>query len=129
MKKILLIVSLCLSLNFIACAVKPSIQEQETFIYNQLNNNTFIYTRDIDVYITFNDGKISGSTGLNNFMGMYKVQDNKLILNNVGMTRKAGSYEEMSLERELVLMLSSSPVIKVKNGHSLYLAGKYHFEK
>lgn len=129
MKKILLIVSLCLSLNFIACAVKPSIQEQETFIYNQLNNNTFIYTRDIDVYITFNDGKISGSTGLNNFIGMYKVQDNKLILNNVGMTRKAGSYEKMSLERELVLMLSSNPIIKVQNGHSLYLAGKYHFEK
>lgn len=128
MKKILLIISLCLSLNFIACAVKPLTQEQETSIYNQLNNNTFIYTRDINVYITFNNGKITGSTGLNNFIGMYKVQDNKLILYNVGITRKAGSYEEMSLERELVLMLSSNPIIKVQNGHSLYLANKYHFE-
>lgn len=128
MKKILLIISLCLSLNFIACAVKPLTQEQETSIYNQLNNNTFIYTRDINVYITFNNGKITGSTGLNNFMGMYKVQDNKLMLYNVGMTRKAGSYEEMSLEKELVLMLSSNPIIKVQNGHSLYLANKYHFE-
>lgn len=123
MKKIVLIISIFTFLSGCFIAANTTIPKVE-----DINGYTFVYTKDINVFVKFNQGMIYGNTGINQFMGEYKIQNNKLILYQVAITGMVGPDDKMIFESKFVKTLSSEPIIRLKNNHSIYI-GKYHFEK
>ena len=64
-----------------------------------------------NITINFSKDRINGYSAVNIYFGNYKIQNNILILSNVGTTEKAGSQELMDIERKFFDILQSSPKI------------------
>lgn len=64
-----------------------------------------------NITINFSKDRINGHSAVNTYFGNYKIQNNILILSNVGTTEKAGSQELMDIERKFFDILQSSPKI------------------
>ena len=64
-----------------------------------------------NITINFSKDRINGHSAVNTYFGNYKIQNNILILSNVGTTEMAGSQELMDIERKFFDILQSSPKI------------------
>ena len=64
-----------------------------------------------NITINFSKDRINGYSAVNIYFGNYKIQNNILILSNVGTTEMAGSQELMDIERKFLDILQSSPKI------------------
>ena len=64
-----------------------------------------------NITINFSKDRINGYSAVNIYFGNYKIQNNILILSNVGTTEMAGSQELMDIERKFFDILQSSPKI------------------
>ena len=64
-----------------------------------------------NITINFSKDRINGHSAVNTYFGNYKIQNNILILPNVGSTEMAGSQELMDIERKFFDILQSSPKI------------------
>ena len=67
--------------------------------------------------ITFKDGKVSGSSGCNNFHGPFKVDGNALSIGPLATTRKLCSAEGvMAQEREFIAALQTATTWAIDRG-------------
>lgn len=67
--------------------------------------------------ITFKDGKVSGSSGCNNFHGPFKVDGNALAIGPLATTRKLCSAEGvMAQEREFIAALQTATIWTIDRG-------------
>ena len=64
-----------------------------------------------NITINFSKDRINGHSAVNTYFGNYKIQNNILILPNVGSTEMAGPQELMDIERKFFDILQSSPKI------------------
>ena len=64
-----------------------------------------------NITINFSKDSINGHSAVNTYFGNYKIQNNILILPNVGSTEMAGPQELMDIERKFFDILQSSPKI------------------
>ena len=64
-----------------------------------------------NITINFSKDRINGYSAVNVYFGNYKIQNNILILPNVGSTEMAGPQELMDIERKFFDILQSSPKI------------------
>ena len=59
-----------------------------------------------EITIMFSEGKISGKSAVNNYMGSYTIEGDKLTINDaVGATRMAGEPKQMEVETAYLAML------------------------
>ena len=64
-----------------------------------------------NITINFSKDRINGHSAVISYFGNYKIQNNILILPNVGSTEMAGPQELMDIERKFFDILQSSPKI------------------
>ena len=64
-----------------------------------------------NITINFSKDRINGHSAVNTYFGNYKIQNNILILPNVGSTEMAGPQELIDIERKFFDILQSSPKI------------------
>ena len=77
----------------------------------QQNDKTLSIPKGTNITINFSKDRINGHSAINIYFGNYKIQNNILILSNVGTTEMAGSQELMDIERKFFDILQSSPKI------------------
>ena len=66
------------------------------------------------------DGELAGSTGLNNYFGSYIAsEDGNIILDPKGMTRMAGSPQDMEFENEFLEMIRAADSYEIVSGEML----------
>ena len=65
-------------------------------------------------FINFGEnGEMTGNTSVNSFFGQYTLKDGKLVLKNIGMTRKMGP--NMEIETAVTEALNAIATIEVKD--------------
>ena len=65
-------------------------------------------------FINFGEnGEMTGNTSVNSFFGQYTLKDGKLVLENIGMTRKMGP--NMETETAVTEALNAIATIEVKD--------------
>ena len=65
-------------------------------------------------FINFGEnGEMTGNTSVNSFFGQYTLKDGKLVLENIGMTRKMGP--NMEIETAVTEALNAIATIEVKD--------------
>ena len=65
-------------------------------------------------FINFGEnGEMTGNTSVNSFFGQYTLKDGKLVLENIGMTRKMGP--NMEIETAVTEALNAIASIEVKD--------------
>lgn len=73
--------------------------------YRLLNNR--------DITIGFSDGRVFGSSGVNRFMGSYKIEGDRIEIRLGGSTMMMGAEKDMEQEQEFLKWLSVSHKIKL----------------
>jgi heat shock protein HslJ len=79
------------------------------------------YSSADDITAKFADGKISGSTGLNQFNATYKLEPNRRITVTVGETGKAAGTPDQTLNEQAYLGALASAKSYAADGKSLTL--------
>ncbi len=70
-----------------------------------------------EITIMFNDGKISGKAAVNNYMGSYIIEGDKLTIDGaMGATRMTGPPEQMDAEKAYLEMLPLITTIVINDG-------------
>ena len=65
-------------------------------------------------FINFGEnGEMTGNTSVNSYFGQYTLKDGKLVLENIGMTRKMGP--NMEIETAVTEALNAIATIEVKD--------------
>ena len=71
-------------------------------------------------FINFGEnGEMTGNTSVNSFFGQYTLKDGKLVLENIGMTRKMGP--NMEIETAVTEALNAISTIEVKDSTATIL--------
>ena len=74
-------------------------------------------------FINFGEnGEMTGNTSVNSFFGQYTLKDGKLVLENIGMTRKMGP--NMEIETAVTEALNAIATIEVKDSTASVLNEK-----
>ncbi|GAA2472187.1 META domain-containing protein [Terrabacter carboxydivorans] len=60
------------------------------------------------------DGRVSGSTGVNRLMGRYELADGTLVVLDVATTRMAGPPEAMEREQRLLAVLAEPRTLVIQ---------------
>lgn len=67
---------------------------------------------DIELFVQFEtDGQLGGNGGCNTFFGSYTLENNKIHVNPIGVTRKACATDIMSIETSFVEGLQLATII------------------
>ncbi|ACZ00871.1 META domain-containing protein [Streptobacillus moniliformis] len=121
MKKIILTILSAITL-FACSSIKPMDVENQNFVLETIEytENNILNTIGKGMTLQFKSKKLSGKSSINNFFTGYKIENNKLILDGINLTRMAGSQEDMTLESEYLNALSTNKHIN-KKGEKLIL--------
>lgn len=139
-KKFMMIVSL---LILTACTdisvVKNELKSKREIIkqeFKMFNQNTLVGKEFVlesegykgkEIFIGFTNDRIYGSGGINRFFGKYKVADNKLSVENIGVTKMAGNKEDMIKEFTFLSIFNDENEISL-DGYKLILKTKEGIE-
>lgn len=99
---------------------KKEIIKQEFDIFNQnaLVGREFIVEteeyKDKEITIGFTKDRVYGFSGVNRYFGLYKVENNKLVIENLGVTRMAGRRDEELAELVFLTALKDNKEIKLE---------------
>ena len=75
---------------------------------------------EAQAFINFGEnGEMTGCTSVNNFFGQYALKDGKLVLENIGMTRRMGA--SMEVEMAVTEALNAISTIEVKDSTATIL--------
>ncbi|WP_064580381.1 META domain-containing protein [Streptobacillus moniliformis] len=121
MKKIILTILSAITL-FACSSIKSMDVENQNFVLETIEytENNILNTIGKGMTLQFKSKKLSGKSSINNFFTGYKIENNKLILDGINLTRMAGSQEDMTLESEYLNALSTNKHIN-KKGEKLIL--------
>lgn len=74
--------------------------------------------KDTDAYspitVSFTETQATGTAVVNNFFSLVKIDENKLSVSNIGVTRKAGSPDMMKLEQHFFSSLIKTDHFQIK---------------
>ena len=116
MKKLYFAVLLLLALFFTSCSSLNSSNKKD--IKKQITNEKFVLVapyRINRIFITFTDERVNGNSGVNMFMGSYKITDNKVSMGPLASTMMAGPIEDMVRENYILSVLNNSKKISFDN--------------
>lgn len=73
-----------------------------------------VATRPAPTLLFGGDGRVTGNTGVNRFMGTYERSDgSRLRFSGIATTRRAGSPEQMEIERDFLQALESAGSFRI----------------
>lgn len=109
MKKIYLLI---ISLFMIYGCAEKSISNNS----NMLTGKSFYLLSNENISINFDNEKVYGFSGVNNFMGFYKVAGNKILFIDIVTTMMAGLEKDMNFELKFIESLITSKGFSLNNG-------------
>lgn len=104
-------------LFFSACALHGS--DSEKLFAGELNGKEFILNnmyQNSGITIGFDNGRVFGFSGVNRYMGAFKIDKGKIELDHMAATRMAGPEDKMNIETRYLQGLSGKKNISLKNG-------------
>lgn len=76
---------------------------------------TTLPEKDGEITISFDENKVNGNSGVNNYFGSYEIKNNSIKIGPVGSTRMAGPENLMKIEFEYLKLLQDSKTIEFNN--------------
>lgn len=117
MKKLYFAILLLLALFFTSCSSLNFSDKKD--IKKQITNEKFVLIAPYKVnkiFITFTDERVNGNSGVNMFMGSYKVTGNdNITMGPLASTMMAGQIEDMVRENYILSVLNSSKKVSFEN--------------
>jgi heat shock protein HslJ len=90
--------------------------------YQNADGDTVEALPDHEVTLEFEDGRVAGNGGCNNFFGTYTVDGNQLTISALGSTMMACLPEEvMQQEAQVLALLSTAATYEIVDGQLLIL--------
>ena len=68
-----------------------------------------------EITITFAGNRFSGFAGVNNYFGNIEINDNKIVITDIGRTRMGGPANIMKIEEDYIKSLQASNKLSVSN--------------
>lgn len=99
-------------INFEEKKVEQKVEKEVKVTKQLLIGKEFEHKKYRQLSIGFNDERIYGSTGINRFFGDYNIKDEKLFVKALGLTRAAGSDEDMALEDMMLKIIEDNKEMK-----------------
>lgn len=78
------------------------------------------------ITIGFDNGSVYGSSGVNRYIGSYKIKDGSITFSNLGSTMMMGPQEDIDNETKYLSSLKESLVIRFDKENNLII-GEYLF--
>lgn len=78
------------------------------------------------ITIGFDNGSVFGSSGVNRYIGSYKIKNGSITFSNLGSTMMMGPQEDMDNETKYLSSLKESLVIRFDKENNLII-GEYLF--
>lgn len=91
-----------------------------------LNKKEYKLAANPKITIGFDNGSVFGSSGVNRYLGSYKIKDGSITFGNLGSTMMMGPQEDMDNETKFLASLKESLVIKFDKENNLII-GEYLF--
>lgn len=76
---------------------------------------TTLPEKDGEITISFDENKVNGNSGVNNYFGSFEIKNNSIKIGPVGSTRMAGPENLMKIEFEYLKLLQDSKTIEFNN--------------
>lgn len=95
---------------------------------NILENKSFLFTENKNITISFDKEKVFGFSGVNYFMGFYKISKNNITFKDIVTTMMAGKIKDMSNEDTFLKNLNNSNKFYLEND-TLFLGDKLIFKE
>lgn len=92
--------------------VKQKVEKEVKVTKKILIGKEFEHKKYRQLTIGFNDDRIYGSTGVNRFFSDYDIKNEKLYIKVLGLTRAAGSDEDMALEDMMLKIIEDNKEMK-----------------
>ena len=112
MKKLNLFIILLFMLSFITFTSCSSSEiSKRASIEKQLNNEKFVLIAPYlsnQIFISFVDNRVNGYSGVNRFMGGYKINGDQISIGPLASTMMAGPIEDMIRENYILSVLNSA---------------------
>lgn len=105
---IILLFILCLT-TFTSCSSLEA--SKKVSIEKQLNNEKFLLISPYlsnRIFIAFADNRVNGYSGVNRFMGGYKINGDNISIGPLASTMMAGPVEDMVRETYILSVLNSA---------------------
>lgn len=105
---IILLSILCLT-TFTSCSSLEA--SKKVSIEKQLNNEKFLLISPYlsnRIFIAFADNRVNGYSGVNRFMGGYKINGDNISMGPLASTMMAGPVEDMVRETYILSVLNSA---------------------
>lgn len=105
---IILLFILCLT-TFTSCSSLEA--SKKVSIEKQLNNEKFLLISPYlsnRIFIAFADNRVNGYSGVNRFMGGYKINGDNISMGPLASTMMAGPVEDMVRETYILSVLNSA---------------------
>lgn len=118
MKQIFLLITVILS--FLLWGCKAGSMEEV------INKKEYKLAANPKITIGFDNGSVFGSSGVNRYIGSYKVKDGSISFENLGSTMMMGSAEDMDNETKYLQSLKTSLPVRVDKENNLII-GDYLF--
>lgn len=116
MKKLYFAILLLLALFFTSCSSLNSYDKKD--IKKEITNEKFVLIapyRINRIFITFTDERVNGNSGVNMFMGTYKLTNGNISMGPLASTMMAGQIEDMVRENYILSVLNSSKKVSFEN--------------
>ncbi len=104
-------------------------------ISSEIIGNTYVLTEvepNSEVNIKFDENRLGGSAGVNNYFAEYKIDGNTIVISNPGSTKMMGPENLMKQEDEYLKNLVDSKEIELENNNLIIITNtgeKLNFEK
>lgn len=109
---------------------KREIIKQEFTMFNQnsLVDKEFIVEteayKNMKITIGFSKNRVYGFGGVNRYFGFYKVVNNKLVIENLGVTRVGGKKENEIAELAFLTALENNKEIKLEGPYLILISNE-----
>lgn len=111
-----------------SCAVKSNLMKENLSF---INNKEFVLDSNKNIHIAFKDNRISGNSGVNLYMGTYKLQEKNntlfIVIDLSGTTMMAGSPEDMDKETKYLQSLKGELSFKIDTNKNKISIDKHTF--
>ena len=112
MKKIILLILILFTVS--ACQSRMDVTDELKKTDGKIYHLTAPY-KNTEITITFSGNRFSGFAGVNNYFGIIEINDNKIVITDIGRTRMGGPANIMKIEEDYIKSLQASNKLSVSN--------------
>ena len=99
MKKIILLILILFTVS--ACQSRMDVTDELKKTDGKIYHLTAPY-KNTEITITFSGNRFSGFAGVNNYFGNIEINDNKIVITDIGRTRMGGPANIMKIEEDYI---------------------------